>query len=283
MDAPEQCVKIKWEGDHSGFRRLVPNVMAKEFVAMHVKTPTSKALIKEMAVVHSLAEAAVQTPGSLEHRSAVSGTEGATAAIGVAFTPAAAALPASNNDRPVMSEINMVMALPEAERGAMVLSYLHMKQREREHDEKRRRIEVVHMASRLLSDFNAMDKASAEWLQREAKNAAMLVVGCSATPKALTMSSTAEATPDNPLWWTVVSRAAHLNPAFKCKTPVEESKLGRKVSDAFKERYGGRPAEVNAGKLPQGDKTGVARATNVLTEAQCREVADDAIRVWFAA
>lgn len=279
MDPPSQCVKIRWEGGHGPYRRLVPNVVAKEFVAVHVKTPTAQALIKEMAVVHSLAEAAVQAPGSLEQRSAASGTEGATAAIGVAFTPSAALMA---NDRP-MSEIDVILALPEAERGAMVLSYLRAKQQEREHDEKRRRVEVVHMASRLLNDFNAMDKASAEWLQREAKNAATLVIGGPPKPPSATLTMATTETPDNPLWWTVVSRAAHLNPAFKCKTPAEESKLGRKVSDAFKERYGGRPAEVNAGKLPQGDKTGVARATNVLTEAQCREVADDVVRAWFAA
>ena len=87
--------------------------------------------------------------------------------------------------------------------------------------------------------------------------------------------------PDNPLPWTVVSRAAHLDPKFKCKAPADESKLGRKVSDAIKAAYGARPAELNHGKFPQADATGVAHATNVLTEAQCREVADGVIRAWF--
>ena len=49
--------------------------------------------------------------------------------------------------------------------------------------------------------------------------------------------------PDNGLWHTVIGRAATLNPAWRCKDTAEESRLGRKVSDAFKERYGDRPED----------------------------------------
>jgi hypothetical protein len=87
----EECVKIRWEGDSSNYRRLVPNVVAKAFVAMHVRTPTAQALTKEMAVVHSLAEAATQPAGSLEQTSAATGTEGAAGVgLGVTFQPSSA-------------------------------------------------------------------------------------------------------------------------------------------------------------------------------------------------
>ena len=87
MEETMECVKIKWQGDHSAYRRLVPNTYAKEFVATHVKTPTAAALIKEMAAVHSMAEASVQPAGSLEEASALSGTDQCPP-LGVAFAPA---------------------------------------------------------------------------------------------------------------------------------------------------------------------------------------------------
>ena len=165
------AVQIRWEGDKSNSRRLVPNVGAKTFVATHVKTPTAAALIKEMAVVHSLAEASVQPPGSLEQASAASGTEGAAAAIGVRFTPSAA-LP---HGRP-MGEIDMIMSLEDKEeRNAMALDYLRDKREERKHAQKRRRVETLDMSSTLLNGYGVMDKASKEWLQREAKNVALLI------------------------------------------------------------------------------------------------------------
>ena len=43
-DAEHQCVQIKWEGDHSAYRCLVPNVAAKTFVTTHVKTPSATRL-----------------------------------------------------------------------------------------------------------------------------------------------------------------------------------------------------------------------------------------------
>ena len=111
MNDPERWVQIKGEGDHSAYRRLVPNVVAKTFVATHVKTPSAARLIEEMAVVHSLAEASVQPAGSLAQASAASGTEGAAAALGVTVTPSAA-LPHGRQ----MGEVDMIMTLPEAAR-----------------------------------------------------------------------------------------------------------------------------------------------------------------------
>ena len=46
----EECVKIRWEGDCSTYRRLVPNVDAKTFIAMHVRTPTAQVLAMEMGI-----------------------------------------------------------------------------------------------------------------------------------------------------------------------------------------------------------------------------------------
>ncbi len=269
MGDADQCVLIRWEGDHSNYRRLVPNVVAKTFVATNVKTPSAAKLIKEMAIVHSLAEASVQRAGSLEQASAASGTEGAAAAIGVAFAP-------TKRERP-MDEPDLLMALPEAERTAAIVSYLAVKSKER-------RIDLVYKTDGLLRDFGVLDEATKAWLGREAKNTATLLLSgpSSSSPAASASTSVApRAMPDNPLPWTVVSRAAYLDPKFKCKTPAGESKLGRRVSDAVKAFYGKRPAELNNVKFPQADKGGVARATNVLTEAQCRAVADGVIRAWF--
>jgi hypothetical protein len=272
-DVEHQCVLVRWEGDKSHYRRLVPNVVAKTFVATHVKTPTAAKLTKEMAIVHSLAEASVQPAGSLAQVSAASGTEGAAAAIGVAFAPTA-----SKRDRP-MDEPDLLMALPEAERTSAIAGYLAAKSKER-------RLDLVYKTNSLLCDFGVMDETTKEWLGRVVKNTATLLLSGPSSSVASTTSvadvALPRTMPDNALPWTVVSRAAYLDPKFKCKTPADESRLGRKVSDAIKTTYGARPAELNQGKFPQADATGVARATNVLTEVQCREVADDVIRAWFA-
>ena len=101
------------------------------FVTTHVKTPTRDALINEMAVVHSLAEASVQPAGSLEQTSAASGTEGAAATIGVRFSPSAPPLYGQS-----MGEIDMINSLrDEDQRNALTLSYLRDKQEERKHEQ----------------------------------------------------------------------------------------------------------------------------------------------------
>ena len=56
----------------------------------------------------------------------------------------------------------------------------------------------------------------------------------------------------------------------------------KEVSSVFLAKYGGRPMEINAGKLPQADQDGSARATNRFTEVQCREVVDPTIKSFFA-
>jgi len=46
----ERCAKIRWEGDASHYRRLVPNADAKTFIAMRVRTPTAQVLAMEMGI-----------------------------------------------------------------------------------------------------------------------------------------------------------------------------------------------------------------------------------------
>ena len=68
---------------------------------------------------------------------------------------------------------------------------------------------------------------------------------------------------------------------FRCTTPKEERAFGIKAARAFKAKYGALPSVIN-GKSPLMDAAGAARATNVYTEAQCRELIDDEIRAFFA-
>jgi len=102
------------------------------------------------------------------------------------------------------------------------------------------------------------------------------------TGTAVAASSSTAAVPDNPFWWTAVSRAQMLGYTRKLKSE-QESSLGVAVSNACKKQTGMRPAELNNGKKPQQSASGIARATNSFTEAQAREWADDAINAWFNA
>jgi hypothetical protein len=135
------------------------------------------------------------------------------------------------------------------------------------------------MAKCLLTGFE--DETTTEWLQREAKNLAMMLVksnngaGSSSEDRLAITDGNEPHGPDNPFLWTVVSRADFL----KVKIPRDkESAAGRFVSETFRRSYGDRPSVVNKGKMPQQDAVGVARPTNMYTEEQCRRLVDGAIR-----
>jgi hypothetical protein len=282
---PNDDVKfVKWTGDRSNYRRLMTNTALKAFVAKNVKTPISNALVDELCAVHSLAEAAVQPPGSLEEASALSGTDTVASAIGVAFVPTAPSL--TTQPQHQLSELNL-MAIPEERRTAEMTAFLREQARARREEndqrEKRNRVEALAMAKSLLVGID--DDATSSWMQRESKNLAMMLVkssngGSSSSDGQLALTGGGEEappTPDNPFLWTCISRADYLGVKV---AKVNEAKIGRYVSDKFLGRYGGRPFEVNRGKIAQQDATGVARSTNCFTEEQCREVVDRAIREW---
>ena len=280
----DEVTLVKWTADRSNYRRLMTNTALKAFVAKNVKTPISNALVDELCAVHSLAEAAVQQPGSLEETSALSGTETVASAIGVAFVPTAPSL--TTQPQHQLSELNLMM-VPEERRTSEMTAFLREQARNRrdENDqrEKRNRVEAFAMAKSLLVGIE--DDATSAWMQRESKNLAMMLVksshgGSSSSDGQLALTDggkTAPQTPDNPFLWTCISRADYLGVKV---AKVNEAKIGRYVSDKFMAMYGARPFEVNRGKIAQQDATGVARSTNCFTEEQCREVVDRAIREW---
>ena len=286
---------VRWTGDRSNYRRIMPNVALKEFVVCNVKTPVVDDLVKELCVVHSLAEAAAQPAGSLEERSALTGTEGAPA-LGVAFSPTAT----HNNNMLSVSSASRsyidVMMVPADQRTPEMSAYLADEARKRRdealkrRDEqdvqgKRNRVEMLGLASQLLADVD--DPSAAAWLQREKKNVAMIIAQppreSPPSPKAtLALTDKTDSSspshrksptlPDNPFVWTVVSRADHLR-----RRPLrkDECELGKHVSSAFLAKYDRRPT-----KVPQEDATGIARLTNKYTEQECREVVDKAIKTF---
>jgi hypothetical protein len=284
---PNDEVKfVKWTGDRSNYRRLMTNTALKAFVAKNVKTPISNALVDELCAVHSLAEAAVQPPGSLEETSALSGTETVASAIGVAFVPTASTL--TTQPQHQLSELNLMM-LPEERRTSEMTAFLREQARARREEndqrEKRNRVEAFAMAKSLLVGIE--DDATSSWMQRESKNLAMMLVkssngGSSSGDGQLALTGGGEEappTPDNPFLWTCISRADYLGVKV---AKDQEARLGMYVSQQFRAVYGERPSVVNKGKIAQQDSNGVGRATNMYTEAQCRRVVDSAIAEWRA-
>ena len=124
LDTPKEIGSItnvafvQWEDDAShSKRRLVSNTTAKQFIAQYVKTDRGRALAKEMAQVHSMAEANVAPAGSFEQRAALTGAEdSAVAAQAVPLLGMPPAPAAANNHHVVSSrgDVNINVGAPAA-------------------------------------------------------------------------------------------------------------------------------------------------------------------------
>ena len=335
---PEQVEFVRWEGDRTGDRMVVPNTWLKAFLTTFVKTSAAFKLQAELIREHSLNEAApashvaglaqrhAEQAGTVAQVTALSGT-GVSAdeapAISVRATNSILGKRSAEPGSPPRTDFGIALAglrSDDTDERQASMAFLENMKKKQHSEAMMQRMEVLKAGASLLDSFGCLDRPTSEWFRRVAKNDVQLMLappsagqapaaqgsitfsgtsshsepvtgtalaraalGSSAGPSAGSSFDAPRYEPaGTPFWWSAVSRAMHLNPNWRCKDKAAEVQLGRRVSDACLESTGMRPSQLNDGKVPQQDASGVARPTNVFSDAQALAWADDAIRAFFA-